>query len=283
MEERKKEEEKRKNKEDAKRIAQFVKPTPPVTSSSSLTPETDDSKMDTDVIATPDTNDDGFTLVGKKRKNNSSRNVSDSDSDEPHKSKRTDTKTVPEEQTEQNTDASKPKPPPIILARAGRWFQLRLGLRDREIGYLSTVYRNGKLKIWPETEEDYRKMQKYFLEMDERFHCFTLKEDKSFKAVIRGIPEDTDLKIIKDELVVQGLNPIKVKKDLGNFEAAIHGIREQMDSIIDNIQGEINTSQGETGDRIRKKTRIEENSRKREALEICDADLLQIKTRQKYA
>ncbi|CAH1106331.1 unnamed protein product [Psylliodes chrysocephalus] len=52
-----------------------------------------------------------------------------------------------------------------------------------------------------------------------------------------------------------------------------------MDSIIDNIQGEINKSQGETGEPIRKKARIEENSRKREALEICDAVLLQIKTR----
>ncbi|CAH1115196.1 unnamed protein product [Psylliodes chrysocephalus] len=72
---------------------------------------------------------------------------------------------------------------------------------------------------------------------------------------------------------------VKVKKHLDNFEAAIQGIREQMGSIIDNIQGKINTSQEETGEPIRKKARIEENSRKREALEICEAVLLQIKTR----
>ncbi|CAH1115787.1 unnamed protein product [Psylliodes chrysocephalus] len=63
-----------------------------------------------------------------------------------------------------------------------------------------------------------------------------------------------------------------VKKDLENFERAIQGIREQIDSIINNIQGA-------TGEPIRKKARIKENSRKREASEICDAVLLQIKTR----
>lgn len=123
--------------------------------------------------------------------------MSDSDSGEPHISKRADTKIVPDEPIESATkESSKPKPPPIILSRAGRWFQLRLGLRDQEIRYLSTVYRNGELKILPETEKDYRKIQKYFLEMDKKFHCFTLKEDKPFKAIIRGISEDTDLGII---------------------------------------------------------------------------------------
>lgn len=107
--------------------------------------------MDTEDIDTPETNNDGnndgFTLVGKKRRKNSSRNESDSDNEESHNHKRTDTKTVPEEITETILkDTSKPKPPPIILARAGKWFQLRLGLRDREIRYLSTVYRNGELK-----------------------------------------------------------------------------------------------------------------------------------------
>ncbi|CAH1107886.1 unnamed protein product [Psylliodes chrysocephalus] len=238
-EEKKKKEDKiKKNKEDAKRITQSVKPvllkktnsgasssssapteengqnpTPQGTSSSSLTSETGDSKktddrMETDEDTTPEGNNDGFTLVERKKRKNPG-NESDSESEDIQNRKRTDTKVVPEENSEKTKDTSKPKPPPIILARAGRWFQLRLGLRDREIRYLSTVYRNGELKIWPETEEDYRRMQKYFIEMEDKFHCFTLKEDKPYKAVIRGIPEDTDLSIIKEELVAQGLNPIK--------------------------------------------------------------------------
>ncbi|CAH1101324.1 unnamed protein product [Psylliodes chrysocephalus] len=87
------------------------------------------------------------------------------------------------------------------------------------------------------------------------------------------------VEIIFNQLKKVCTDSVMVKKDLENFEAAIQVIREQMDSIIDNIQGEINTSEGETSESIKKKAQIEENSRKREALEICDAVLLQIKTR----
>ncbi|CAH1103534.1 unnamed protein product [Psylliodes chrysocephalus] len=87
------------------------------------------------------------------------------------------------------------------------------------------------------------------------------------------------VEIIFNQLQKVCTDSVKVKKDLENFEATIQGIREQMDSIIDNIQGEINMSQGKTDEPIIKKERIEGNSRKCEALEICDAVLLQIKTR----
>ncbi|XP_050511230.1 uncharacterized protein LOC114344468 isoform X1 [Diabrotica virgifera virgifera] len=54
------------------------------------------------------------------------------------------------------------------------------------------------------------------------------------------------VEIIFHQLQKVCTDSVKVKKDLENFEAAIQGIREQMDVIIDNIQEEINTSQRQT-------------------------------------
>ncbi|CAH1105327.1 unnamed protein product [Psylliodes chrysocephalus] len=109
-------------------------------------------------------------------------------------------------------------------------------------------------------------------------------ENSSFVAVIAVETTEVAFKylimpqvvIIFNQLQKVCTDFVKVKKDLENFEEAIQGIREQMNSIIDNIQGEINTSKRETGEPIRKKARIEENSKKREALEICDAETLKL-------
>lgn len=87
------------------------------------------------------------------------------------------------------------------------------------------------------------------------------------------------VEIIFNQLQKICTDSVKVKKDLETFEAAIQTIREQMDGIIDNIEKDINSSQLETDEPPKKRARIEEDSRKWEALEICDAVLLQIKTR----
>lgn len=83
----------------------------------------------------------------------------------------------------QQKTTNKPKPPPIILAKASRWFQLRLWKTAKS----DTCLRLIEMKIWPTTDQDYRKMQKYFFEIQETFYCFALKEHKPFQAVIKGI------------------------------------------------------------------------------------------------
>ncbi|CAH1997050.1 unnamed protein product [Acanthoscelides obtectus] len=83
------------------------------------------------------------------------------------------------------------------------------------------------------------------------------------------------VEIVFNQLQKVCTDSVKVKNDLENFEAAIQTIREQMDSIID----EIERVQRETDEPARKKRQVEEGSKKREALEICDAVLSQIRTR----
>lgn len=83
------------------------------------------------------------------------------------------------------------------------------------------------------------------------------------------------VEIVFNQLQKVCTDSVKVKNDLENFEAAIQTIREQMDSIID----EIERVQRETDEPTRKKRQVEEGSKKREALEICDAVLSQIRTR----
>ncbi|CAH1106908.1 unnamed protein product [Psylliodes chrysocephalus] len=217
--------------------------------------------METDEVTTPEGNNDGFTLVERKKRKKPG-NESDSESEDTQNRKITDTKVVPEENSGKTKATSKPKPPPIILARAGRWFQLRLGLRDREIRYLSTVYRNGELKIWPETEEDYRRMQKYFIEMEEKFHCFTLKEDKPYKAVIRGIPEDTDLKVNnekdsinkpKDLTIINNNNNTtkETNKDKTNIDIQTrdHRIKSNIPISVNKTNEDKNANDSKTNDK----------------------------------
>ncbi|CAH2008800.1 unnamed protein product [Acanthoscelides obtectus] len=65
------------------------------------------------------------------------------------------------------------------------------------------------------------------------------------------------VEIVFNQLQKVCTDSVKVKNDLENFEAAIQTIREQMDSIID----EIERVQRETDEPARKKRQVEEGSK----------------------
>lgn len=79
--------------------------------------------------------------------------------------------------------------------------------------------------------------------------------------------------IIFNQLQKRITDPIKVKQDIQNFEEVIQRIRDNIDSVMN----EINFERDET--LLPKRPRIGDDCRKRDALEVCDAILSQIKTR----
>lgn len=88
------------------------------------------------------------------------------------------------------------------------------------------------------------------------------------------------VEIIFNQLQKECTDPVKIKQDLQNFEKTIQTIRNEMDSILAEIEENINANSNAECGMVKKRPRksIEDN-KKREALEICDAILMQIKTR----
>ncbi|CAH2011508.1 unnamed protein product [Acanthoscelides obtectus] len=159
----------------------------------------------------------------------------------------------------------------IVNRRLPRSSQTRWNFQSRGV---HTVYENRKdlIKVMDNIESTSRDSSSinqasgYKLKLQDTNFVFWLS---IFHKIMPHV------EIVFNQLQKVRTDSVKVKNDLENFEAAIQTIREQMDSIID----EIERVQRETDEPARKKRQVEEGSKKREALEICDAVLSQIRTR----
>lgn len=88
--------------------------------------------------------------------------------------------------------------------------------------------------------------------------------------------------IVFKQLQKQNTDPVKVKQDLQNFENEIQKIRDQMDTIIADIDLEDLEDEMPPHKRPRTQRTLTSDSlinKKREALEICDCIIQQINTR----
>lgn len=81
--------------------------------------------------------------------------------------------------------------------------------------------------------------------------------------------------IIFSQLQKRITDPVKVKQDIQNFEEVIQKIRDNIDEIL--VVNETNSKRDES--LPSKRQRIGEDCRKRDALEVCDAILSEIKAR----
>ncbi|GFW53061.1 hypothetical protein TNCV_131261 [Trichonephila clavipes] len=61
-------------------------------------------------------------------------------------------------------------------------------------------FENGKLRVFPQTFLEHRKLQSYLRIKKLRSHTFGMADNKQLKAVIRGLPTDYDQKEIASEL-----------------------------------------------------------------------------------
>ncbi|GFX26991.1 nucleic-acid-binding protein from transposon X-element [Trichonephila clavipes] len=68
-------------------------------------------------------------------------------------------------------------------------------------------FENGKLRVFPKTILEHRKLQSYLQVKKMRSHTFEMADNKQLKAVIRGLPTDYDQKEIASELKGFGFEP----------------------------------------------------------------------------
>ncbi|GFT94705.1 nucleic-acid-binding protein from transposon X-element [Trichonephila clavipes] len=68
-------------------------------------------------------------------------------------------------------------------------------------------FENGKLRVFPKSILEHRKLQSYLQVKKMRSHTFEMADNKQLKAVIRGLPTDYDQKEIASELKGFGFEP----------------------------------------------------------------------------
>ncbi|CAH1107065.1 unnamed protein product [Psylliodes chrysocephalus] len=97
-------------------------------------------------------------------------------------------------------------PPVVVESGAKNWPEIRRGLVERGIPFTKAATRNEELKIWPATSDAYRATTKYLDEKKAKYHTYRLEDEKCHKAVIRGLPKESESQM--------GLPDLELKQDV---------------------------------------------------------------------
>ncbi|GFU01175.1 nucleic-acid-binding protein from transposon X-element [Trichonephila clavipes] len=88
----------------------------------------------------------------------------------------------------------------IVIDASNNTTELLATLSDYLGNTLEGRFENGKLRVFPKTHLEHRKLQSYLSQKKMRSHTFEMADNKQLKAVIRGLPTDYDQKEIATEL-----------------------------------------------------------------------------------
>jgi hypothetical protein len=99
-------------------------------------------------------------------------------------------------------EAPVPKPPPIfvhdIVKIKGLTQQLELTARN---GYVLKILHNNQVKIQPKAPEFYTAIIKFLADSKAAFHTFQMKQDRSYRVVLKNMHPSADVEDIKAELM----------------------------------------------------------------------------------
>ncbi|GFV33949.1 nucleic-acid-binding protein from transposon X-element [Trichonephila clavipes] len=105
-----------------------------------------------------------------------------------------------------------------VVARKKKVASIVIDASQNTTGVLNTLrehlgtslegrFENGKLRVFPKTILEHRKLQSFLAIKKMRSHTFEMADNKQLKAVIRGLPTDYDQKEIASELKGIGFEP----------------------------------------------------------------------------
>ncbi|GFU20560.1 nucleic-acid-binding protein from transposon X-element [Trichonephila clavipes] len=105
-----------------------------------------------------------------------------------------------------------------VVARKKKVASIVIDASQNTTGLLNTLsehlgtslegrFENGKLRVFPQTILEHRKLQSYLAIKKMRSHTFEMADNKQLKAVLRGLPTDYDKKEIASELKGFGFEP----------------------------------------------------------------------------
>lgn len=109
------------------------------------------------------------------------------------------------EEDEEEEEAA-PKPPPIYIPNVGNIIimikKISTIIPVDDFNYKSL--KEGQVRLMVKNVDSYRKIIKYFEDSKISFHTFQLKQEKSFRFVIKGLHHSTPISDIKAALLLLG-------------------------------------------------------------------------------
>ncbi|CAH0562956.1 unnamed protein product [Brassicogethes aeneus] len=115
-------------------------------------------------------------------------------------------------QPEKTPQIKTPKIPPIILRKKARWTMVSAILDQQGLKFSKAINTSDGIKFFPSSEDDYRKITKFFDTNKEEYHTFMLPDEKLLQTVIRGLPLELKIQDVKKDLEDHGYNPITVAR-----------------------------------------------------------------------
>ena len=105
-----------------------------------------------------------------------------------------------------------PPPPPPIFVNDVIDIQTMIKSLERDISKedYNLKITNNKVKILPTNPEAYRKLTKILRALKANFHTYQLKEERTFRVVLRNIHHSADIEELKTELSKLGHEVINV-------------------------------------------------------------------------
>ncbi|GFV72678.1 nucleic-acid-binding protein from transposon X-element [Trichonephila clavipes] len=73
------------------------------------------------------------------------------------------------------------------------------------------------IKLYSDNSEQYRKLLHFVEENKFQFHSITPKQDRPIKVVIKGLPRDSNIEDIQEDLLEQGFHDCKVTQLIGKI------------------------------------------------------------------
>ncbi|KAA5713321.1 hypothetical protein F3G22_28470, partial [Klebsiella pneumoniae] len=96
-------------------------------------------------------------------------------------------------------------PPPVILQEKAAWERVSLALKAKNINDTNARNLANGIQIKVRTSDDHRALSSYLRKERISFHTYTLQEERELRVVIRGIPKELDVELVKAALLEQGL------------------------------------------------------------------------------
>lgn len=103
-----------------------------------------------------------------------------------------------QEKADTPLEIKKPKPPPIFVAGVTNISPLTTLLDNIAKGeYMIKIINNTQVKIQPETSEKYTTIIKELKERNTEFHTYKIKQERSFRVILKNMHHSTNLDNLK--------------------------------------------------------------------------------------
>ncbi|CAH2015715.1 unnamed protein product [Acanthoscelides obtectus] len=102
--------------------------------------------------------------------------------------------------------------PPISIEGTADWSSLSRMINNKGIQFSKARTAGNSVKVFTNTPADYRQLVALLDSIKRPFFTYQLKEDRMDQRVIRGLPRETSVNDIKEDLVIQGIADAEVQQ-----------------------------------------------------------------------